>query len=88
MPYKYVYVPPEQLVDGTFLLRCNNYECRLDRDLIALNGLKFTELLKICQKIRVYSWCRGTKYMMIGQIKKIIVFKIPKKGDYVTNDVD
>lgn len=86
MPYTYVYVPPEQIVNGTFLLRCNNYEYILDRDLVALSGLKFTELLKICQKIRVYTWCRGTKHMMISQIKKIIIFKIPGKGNYITND--
>ena len=86
MPYTYVYVPPEQIVDNTFLLHCNNYDCLLDKELVALDGLKFTELLKICQKIKVFARRRGTKDLMISEIKRILTFEIPEDV-YITNDI-
>ena len=86
MPYTYVYVPPEQIVDNMFFINCNNYTCRLDKELVALDGLKFTELLKICQKIKVFARRRGTKDLMISEIKRILTFEIPEDV-YITNDI-
>jgi len=57
----------------------------LDKELTKLEELKFSELLKICQKVGVLSRRRGTKEQMISEIQNYIVFDVPEEGEYILN---
>jgi len=76
MPYTRYYVPPEQIINGTFTIQCKDTEFTLDKDLEFLETLKFTELLQISQKLGVFARRRGTKSLMISEIKRIIIFAL------------
>jgi hypothetical protein len=78
------YIPEQDIVNNTFILRCNNSDYFLDTELESLNTLNFSELLKISQKIKVFARRRRTKQRMISEIKRIITFEIPD-GDYIQN---
>jgi len=83
MPYRYYYIPPNQIRDNTFLLHCNDYACILNTDLSTLETLTFKELRKISQKVKVLARRRYTKDSMISEIQNTIVFEIPEECDYV-----
>ena len=68
------YIAPEKIVDNTFLLRCKHYEVVLDTELTILNNLKFAELYKICQEVKVRARRRSTKERMISEIQRYITF--------------
>jgi len=68
------YIAPEKILDNTFLLRCKDYEVMLDTELTILNNLKFTELYKICQEVKVRARRRNTKEQMISEIQHYITF--------------
>jgi hypothetical protein len=46
----------------------------LDTELTILNNLKFTELYKICQEVKVRARRRNTKEQMISEIQHYITF--------------
>jgi hypothetical protein len=75
MPYTPYYVPPEQIVNGLFTIECNDAEFVIDKELEFLYGLRFVDLVKISQKLGVFARRRHTKYSMISEIKRIIVFE-------------
>ena len=82
MPY--YYVPPTDIEANTFLLRCNNSEYFLDTQLESLDALRFIDLLAICKKVKVLTRRRGTKQLMISEIKRYITFEIPE-DPYIVN---
>jgi hypothetical protein len=77
MPYTPYYVPPEQIVNGLFTIHCNDAEFVLNRELDFLYGLRFIDLLKISRKLGVFARRRQTKFEMIREIERIIVFEQP-----------
>ena len=46
----------------------------LDTELTILNNLKFAELYKICQEVKVRARRRSTKERMISEIQRYITF--------------
>lgn len=77
MPYTPYYVPPEQIPNGLFTIKCKDAEFVLNRELDFLYGLRFVDLLKISQKLGVLTRRRHTKFQMINELEKIIVFEQP-----------
>jgi hypothetical protein len=71
---RYYYVAPSEIVDNEFIVG----EFVLDKELTYLNNLRFADLVKICQKVGVLSRKRGTKQLMISEIKSYIVFEPPE----------
>ena len=85
MPHPYYYIPPNQITNNTFLLRCNDSAYILDTDLRTLETLNFKDLQKISQKVKVLARRRSTKESMISEIEYMIVFEIPEEGEYIEN---
>jgi len=78
------YVPPTDIEADTFLLRCRDSHYFLDTQLESLEGLRFVDLVAICQKVKVRARRRGTKQQMISEIKRYITFEIPEEP-YIVN---
>ena len=85
MPY--YYVPPTDIEANTFLLRCQGSHYFLDTQLESLDALRFVDLRNICQKVKVRARRRGTKELMISEIKGNIIFEIPEDDvPYIVNN--
>ena len=82
MPY--YYVPPTDIEANTFLLRCRDSHYFLDTQLESLDALRFVDLLAICKKVKVLARKRGTKELMISEIRRYITFEIPE-DPYIVN---
>lgn len=73
------YIPPTDIDADTFLLRCRGSHYFLDTRLESLEALRFIDLVAICQKVKVRARRRGTKELMISEIRRYITFEIPEE---------
>ena len=80
----YYYIPPTDIEANTFLLRCQDSHYFLDTQLESLEALRFIDLLAICKKVKVLARRRGTKELMISEIRRYITFEIPE-DPYIVN---
>jgi hypothetical protein len=78
------YIPPTDIEANTFLLRCQDSHYFLDTQLESLEALRFIDLLAICKKVKVLARRRGTKELMISEIRRYITFEIPE-DPYIVN---
>ena len=78
------YVPQTDIENNTFLLRCRDSHYFLDTPLEMLEALRFVDLVAICKKVKVLTRRRGTKQLMISEIKRYITFEIPE-DPYIVN---
>ena len=78
------YIPPRDIENNTFLLRCRDSHYFLDTQLESLDALRFVDLVAICQKVKVLARRRSTKERMASEIRRYITFEIPE-GPYIVN---
>lgn len=78
------YIPPTDIENNTFLLRCRDSHYFLDTQLESLDALRFVDLLAISQKVKVLARRRSTKERMASEIRRYITFEIPE-DPYIVN---
>lgn len=92
MALRQFYIPPEQVIHGSFTLVLSHFlneRVTLDVEMNELDTMSFQQLLKIAKKVGVRSTRRYSRNSMIDSIKNQIIFEIDRyqDRDYVVNVV-